>query len=68
MLRQILEHAVHAVIEEAAMATSLMNSSAAGAGGSDPITVHAKRLRLELLSVKKELERQRETLSLNYSA
>jgi hypothetical protein len=45
-----------------------MNSSAAGAGGSDPITVHAKMLRLELLSAKKELKRQRETLSLNYSA
>jgi hypothetical protein len=66
VLRQILDHAVHAVSRRPRWPTSLMNSSAAG--GSDPITVHAKRLRLELLSVKKELERQRETLSLNYSA
>ena len=66
VLRQILDHAVHAVSRRPRWPTSLMNSS--GAGGSDPITVHAKKLRLELLSVKKELERQRENLSLNYSA
>ena len=38
-----------------------------GHGRSDPLVTHAKMLRLELLNVKKELERELETLSLNCS-
>ncbi len=37
----------------------------AGLDGSQPLTVHAKMLRLELLKVKADLERELETWSLN---
>ena len=51
--REILEHAVHTVAEQAGKADDLVDEIlAAGGGGSDPITVHAKMLRLELLKVK----------------
>jgi hypothetical protein len=41
--REILEHAVHAVTEQAAKADDLVDLVlAAGAGASDPIVVHAK--------------------------
>jgi hypothetical protein len=41
--REILEHAVHTIAEQAAKAAG---------GGNHPVTVHAKMLRLELLKVK----------------
>jgi hypothetical protein len=39
-----------------------------GLGGTDPLVTHAKMLRLELLNVKADLERELETFSLNCSA
>jgi len=66
--REILEHAVHTVAEQAAKADDLVDEIlAVGAGGSDPITVHAKMLCLELLNVKADLERELQDLSLNCS-
>ena len=40
----------------------------AGAGASDPIVVHAKRLRFELPRVKGDLERELAKLVLNSTA
>lgn len=59
--RHILEHAVHAVTEQAAKADELVDEATAAGGGDHPITVHAKMLRLELLKVKADLERELET-------
>jgi len=57
-----------AVTEQAANADDLVDEALdAGLDGSHPITVHTKMLRLELLNVKKELERELETLVLNCS-
>lgn len=57
--RQILERAVRAVSQQAAAADQLVDEAvAAGLDGSHPLTVHAKTLRLELLQVKAELERE----------
>jgi len=57
-----------AVSEQAVKADDLVDEALdAGPDGSHPITVHAKMLRLELLNVKKELERELETLVLNCS-
>jgi hypothetical protein len=60
---QVLEHAVRVVAEQTAKADELVDEAiAAGLGGSDPLTVHAKMLRLELLNVKADLERELGTL------
>jgi hypothetical protein len=56
--REILEHAVHTIADQAAKADELEEGTAAG-GGEHPVTVHAKMFRLELL--KAELERELET-------
>jgi hypothetical protein len=46
------------VSEQAGAADALVNDALeAGFGGSHPVTLHAKMLRLELLYVKGELER-----------
>jgi len=58
--REILEHAVHAVAEQAAKADDLIDEAKAAGGGDHPVTVHAKMLRLELLKVKADLERARD--------
>jgi AbiTii len=58
--RDILEHAVHTVAEQAAKADDLVDEAAAAGGGSHPVTIHAKMLRLELLNVKADLERELE--------
>ena len=48
--REILEHAVHAVTEQAAKADKLVDEAIdVGHSRSDPLVVHAKMLRLELL-------------------
>ena len=66
--RQILERAVKAVTEQAAKADDLVDEAIAlGHGRSDPLVVHAKMLRLELLNVKADLERELEDFSLNCS-
>jgi hypothetical protein len=57
--REVLENAVHPVTEQAAKADDLVDEVLdTGLGGSHPLTVHAKMLRLELLNVKAELERE----------
>jgi hypothetical protein len=55
----VLEGAVHTVAEQAAKADGLVDEAvAAGLGGSHPVTVQAKMLRIELLNVKADLERE----------
>ena len=54
--RDILEHAVHTIAEQAAKADELVDEARAAGGGNHPVTVHAKMLRLELLKVKADLE------------
>ncbi len=66
--REVLEHAVHAVTEQAAEADDLVDEAIdVGHGRSDPLVTHAKMFRLELLSVKADLERELEDFSLNCS-
>jgi len=66
--REILEHAVHTVAEQAAKADDLVDEAiGVGHGRSDPLVTHAKMLRLELLKVKADLERELEDFSLNCS-
>ena len=50
--REILEHAVRTVAEQAVKADELVDEAKAAGGGDHPVTVHAKMLRLELLKVK----------------
>jgi hypothetical protein len=56
--RDILEQAVRTLSEQAAKADELVDEAAAAGGGSHPVTIQAKMLRLELLKVKAELERE----------
>jgi hypothetical protein len=65
--RDILEHAVRTIAEQAAKANDLVDEAKAAGGGDHPVTVHAKMLRLELLKVKADLERELEDFSLNCS-
>jgi hypothetical protein len=65
--REILEHTVHTIAEQAAKADDLVKEAAVAGGGDHPVTVHAKMLRLELLKVKADLERELEDFSLNCS-
>jgi hypothetical protein len=62
--REILEHAVRTIAEQGAKADELVDEAKA-TGGGNPVTVHAKMLRLELLKVKADLERELEDFSLN---
>jgi hypothetical protein len=64
---EILEHAVHTIAEQAAKADELVDEAKAAGGGDHPVTVHAKMLRLQLLKVKADLERELEDFSLNCS-
>lgn len=64
----ILEHAVHTITEQAAKADDLVDEAIdVGHGRSDPLVTHAKMLRLGLLNVKADLERELEDFSLNCS-
>jgi hypothetical protein len=65
--REILEHAVRTIAEQAVKADALVDEAKAAGGGDHPVTVHAKMLRLELLKVKADLERELEDFSLNCS-
>jgi hypothetical protein len=57
--RDILERAVQAVSEQAAAADALVHEALeAGLDGSHPVTLQAKVLRVELLRVKADLERE----------
>ena len=67
--RDILERSVHAVAKQAAKANELVDDIlAAGFGKSDPVVVRAKMIRLELLQVKGDLERELAKLVLNCTA
>ena len=64
--RDILERAVRTVAEQATKADALVDEAIdVGHGRSDPLVTHAKMLRLELLNVKADLERELEDFSLN---
>jgi hypothetical protein len=66
--RDILEQAVHVVSEQAAAAGSVVDEALkAGLDGSHPVTLQAKMLRLELLKVKADLERELGQLVLDCS-
>jgi hypothetical protein len=66
--RHILERAIHAVAEQAAKADALVDEAIGfGHPRSDPLVTHAKILRLELLKVKADLERELEDFLLNCS-
>ncbi len=55
--------------DQAAAASKLVDDAlAATLTESDPLVLHAKMLRLELLNTKASLERELETLSLNCSS
>jgi hypothetical protein len=63
--REILEHTVRTVAEQAVKADELVDEAKAAGGRDHPVTVHAKMLRLGLLKVKADLERELATWSLN---
>ncbi len=66
--RDILERAVRALAGEATAVDGLVDElMSIGLGGSHPITVHTKMLRLELLNVKTDLERELGQLVLHCS-
>jgi hypothetical protein len=65
--RDILERAVRTVAEQAVKADELVDEAKAASGGDHPVTVHAKMLRLELLKVKPDLERELEDFVLDCS-
>lgn len=67
--RDILERAVQAVADQAKNASTIVDESHnAGLDGSHPVTLQAKMLRLELLNVKADLERELGRLVLHCSA
>jgi hypothetical protein len=57
--RDVLEHAVRAVAQQAAAASEIVDEALdAGLDGSHPATVQAIMLRRELLNMKADLERE----------
>jgi hypothetical protein len=67
--RDVLENAVRVVAEQAAKADALVDEAIeVGHGRSDSLVVHAKTLRLELLRVKADLERELGTWVLDCTA
>ena len=65
--RDIPEHAVRTIAEQDSKADELVGEAKAAGGGDHPVTVHAKMLRVELLKVKADLERELEDFVLNCS-
>jgi hypothetical protein len=64
--RAALERAIRRVTEQAANADAIVNDVMdAGLDRSDPVTVHVKQLRAELLRVKSDLEREIESVVLD---
>jgi hypothetical protein len=57
----------HTIAEQAVKADELVDEAKAAGGGNHPVTVHAKMLRLELLKVKADLERELEDFVLDCS-
>ena len=67
--RDILERAVHAIAEHADKTNMVIDEAMeAGLTPDHPVTVAAKQVRLELLKVKADLERELGKLVLNCSA
>src|ERR687891_1107999 len=67
--RHILERAVRTVAEQAKNASAIVDEAHdAGLDGSHPVTLQAKMLRLELLNVKADLERELGLLVLHCTA
>lgn len=66
--RSSLERAVRAVSEQASTANALVREALDALGDSHPVTLHAKVLRLELLNVKADLERELGQLVLDCSS
>ena len=67
--RDILEHAVRAISEQAANANKVIDEAlAVGLPSDHPVTLQAKMLRLELLKVKADLERELGTWVLDCKA
>ena len=56
--RDVLHRALSAVAAQAAKADQLVDEATDAGGADHPVTVHAKMLRLELLNVKADLERE----------
>jgi hypothetical protein len=55
--REILEHAVHTIAEQAANTNKVIDEAMeAGLAADHPVTITAKQVRLELLRVKADLE------------
>lgn len=66
--RDILERDIRAVSEQAVAAIAIVDEAIdADLDGSHPVTLHAKMLRLELLKVKADLERDLGRLVLDCS-
>jgi hypothetical protein len=59
--REILEQTVRTLAEQAAKADDLADDGKAAGGGDHQVTIYAKMLRLELLKVKADLDRELET-------
>lgn len=67
--RNILERAVQTVAEQAKNASAIVDEAHnAGLDGSHPVTLQAKKLRLELLNVNADLERELGRLVLQCTA
>ncbi len=66
--RETLERAVHVVSERARAASAIVDEALeASLDGSHPVTIPAKMLRLELLNVKADVERELGTWVLDCS-
>jgi hypothetical protein len=66
--REILERAIQTIAEQAVKADELVGEATEAGGSDHPVTLHAKMIRLELLHVKADLERELGTWSLNCRA
>jgi hypothetical protein len=67
--RDILERGVRTVAEQAKNASAIVDEAHdAGLDGSHPVTLQAKMLRLELMNVKGDLERELGRLVLHCTA
>ena len=67
--RDVLERAVHAIAEQAANTNNVIEEATdAGLVANHPLTVAVKQVRLELLKVKADLERELATWVLDCKA
>ena len=67
--REFLERAVRSIAERTSQASTVVDEAhTAGLDGSHPVTLEAKILRLEMLNVKADLERELGRLVLHCTA